>query len=716
MGTQESAIGVYVTYVRKEDAARAIVAIDGSKGPDGKTIRASYGTTKYCTNYLRNLPCTNTICTYLHEPGEEADSFTKEDLSTLRHAAKDTENKSRPVPPPASFSTTAGLKQEQANSGLVSVESMEASALPKTASWASGRPGGASIATGNATSGSTALRDQDLPPLSALQQSHRKASNQQNRVPSSSTKIPTAPKGRLTSAAIGNVVNTSGESRRSESPSSIVSPSAEESAISSESAVPQSPLNLLAKQLPKGPSAMQNNLQGGQTREGEGEFASEAIINNSTTSTPPPAPPGLTKRASREFTQTPPISRPATPPQSMDSMTTEKVSSVPTYQPSSKAQALLDDMRSRREAEAHQPTKSPFPDFDATLSSFRDGDDFCFTFEESQIPANMKDSSSTNGVMGLSAFTPFALTHHDTSYFGRASPTPPPPPPGIATPTRNLTDSPAPPPGLFGHAVNESGGYTGRFDPFAPNAGEVISVEESKVEPFSSPFASIDQLRRTLNDEKALNGTVEEKEGDDARLSRFGFSKRRESPFFKTHDDLLGFVKGGAARLAESDLSPARQEQQQQQQSNEPANWLNDLQKRASAAHLQANPSHYSFDRSSGGGEYGNASIDQEPLLAHLINHRPMEVLPYNDPAIMSFARQQQAQAHALAQQQQQQQQHHQHLPQQQQQLHHQAHVSPQDSYGGIFNPFETPQQTSSYRSSASNYQQQPYGNHRTFA
>lgn len=87
MGTSESAIGVYVTYHRKEDAARAIVAVDGTtqKGPDGQTtvVRASYGTTKYCTTYLRNLPCSNPQCTYLHEPGEEADSFTKEDLSTL---------------------------------------------------------------------------------------------------------------------------------------------------------------------------------------------------------------------------------------------------------------------------------------------------------------------------------------------------------------------------------------------------------------------------------------------------------------------------------------------------------------------------------------------------------------------------------------------------------------------------------------------------------
>ena len=83
-GSHDPSIGVYVTYQSKEDAARAIVAIDGSKEPGGRMIRASYGTTKYCTSYLRNMPCANPGCTYLHEPGEEADSFTKEDLATLR--------------------------------------------------------------------------------------------------------------------------------------------------------------------------------------------------------------------------------------------------------------------------------------------------------------------------------------------------------------------------------------------------------------------------------------------------------------------------------------------------------------------------------------------------------------------------------------------------------------------------------------------------------
>jgi hypothetical protein len=90
-GTQ--GIGVYVTYYSKEDAAKAIEAIDGS-GNEGRTLRASYGTTKYCTSYLKNQVCSNPTCMYLHEPGDDVDSFTREDLSTFHHAAKTGQKKS----------------------------------------------------------------------------------------------------------------------------------------------------------------------------------------------------------------------------------------------------------------------------------------------------------------------------------------------------------------------------------------------------------------------------------------------------------------------------------------------------------------------------------------------------------------------------------------------------------------------------------------------
>ena len=136
-GSHDPSMGVYVTYQSKEDAARAIVAIDGSKEPGGRIIRASYGTTKYCTSYLRNMPCSNAGCTYLHEPGEEADSFTKEDLATLRHAARDTEHKIKPASmhlmPITKKASTEAVGQAPLAS---SAASDEGSALPRTASWA----------------------------------------------------------------------------------------------------------------------------------------------------------------------------------------------------------------------------------------------------------------------------------------------------------------------------------------------------------------------------------------------------------------------------------------------------------------------------------------------------------------------------------------------------------------------------------------------------
>jgi CCR4-NOT transcription complex subunit 4 len=74
-----------VTYYRQEDANRAIAAVDGtaSFSGHGEITRASYGTTKYCISFLRGINCINKGCLDLHEWGNQADCFTKEDLTTL---------------------------------------------------------------------------------------------------------------------------------------------------------------------------------------------------------------------------------------------------------------------------------------------------------------------------------------------------------------------------------------------------------------------------------------------------------------------------------------------------------------------------------------------------------------------------------------------------------------------------------------------------------
>src|ERR1700722_7356737 len=78
-------VGLYITYHRREDAARAIAAVDGtvSPGSSREVMRASHGTTKYCMSFLRGASCSDHACMNLHEWGDEKDCFTKEDLTTL---------------------------------------------------------------------------------------------------------------------------------------------------------------------------------------------------------------------------------------------------------------------------------------------------------------------------------------------------------------------------------------------------------------------------------------------------------------------------------------------------------------------------------------------------------------------------------------------------------------------------------------------------------
>ena len=78
--TPHATVSCYITYMHNEDARRAIRAVDGIHLDYG-TLRASYGTTKYCAFYLRNMTCPKKECMYLHEPGDQKESFTKEELS-----------------------------------------------------------------------------------------------------------------------------------------------------------------------------------------------------------------------------------------------------------------------------------------------------------------------------------------------------------------------------------------------------------------------------------------------------------------------------------------------------------------------------------------------------------------------------------------------------------------------------------------------------------
>lgn len=56
-----------------------ILALDGFY-MDGRNIRSSYGTSKYCSAFIKNVRCNNPECTYLHQMGHIEDTFTKQEI------------------------------------------------------------------------------------------------------------------------------------------------------------------------------------------------------------------------------------------------------------------------------------------------------------------------------------------------------------------------------------------------------------------------------------------------------------------------------------------------------------------------------------------------------------------------------------------------------------------------------------------------------------
>lgn len=79
---QNPSLGIYVTFEKPEEAERCIRAVNGSLNGD-RVLRAQLGTTKYCSAWLKHEQCTNRGCMFLHERGDEEDSYTRQDLSSM---------------------------------------------------------------------------------------------------------------------------------------------------------------------------------------------------------------------------------------------------------------------------------------------------------------------------------------------------------------------------------------------------------------------------------------------------------------------------------------------------------------------------------------------------------------------------------------------------------------------------------------------------------
>ncbi|KAJ1523631.1 hypothetical protein ONE63_001474 [Megalurothrips usitatus] len=83
-GSQGPSASAYVTYFKPDDALRAIQAVQNVP-VDGRTIKTSLGTTKYCSHFMKNQVCPKPDCMYLHDHGDPDASFTKEEMQQGKH-------------------------------------------------------------------------------------------------------------------------------------------------------------------------------------------------------------------------------------------------------------------------------------------------------------------------------------------------------------------------------------------------------------------------------------------------------------------------------------------------------------------------------------------------------------------------------------------------------------------------------------------------------
>ncbi|TVU22826.1 hypothetical protein EJB05_32546 [Eragrostis curvula] len=73
---------VYVTFSKEEEAARCIQAINGYI-LDGRTLKATFGVTRYCHIWLSNRPCFKQNCSYVHYKAAPEDICSRDDVSVF---------------------------------------------------------------------------------------------------------------------------------------------------------------------------------------------------------------------------------------------------------------------------------------------------------------------------------------------------------------------------------------------------------------------------------------------------------------------------------------------------------------------------------------------------------------------------------------------------------------------------------------------------------
>ncbi|KAF8350818.1 hypothetical protein F5887DRAFT_1058825 [Amanita rubescens] len=357
-GGREPVVGLYITYHRREDAARAIAAVDGAASPSGgrEIMRASYGTTKYCMAFLRSVTCNDHNCMNLHEWGDEKGLFHEgrldNSLSSRKHTIKTTESRSR-------------------GAGTTGKRSEEQDGLPRAASWAAQK--GISNQPGSSATNRPGRR------TGPVRQVRGGLVNTQQSGGDGRT---SGPKAHDKKMAVSTA--TKPPSRASSRPATPAS------AVSAQR--PATPPDVKTLRHKKdsphlSPSPAPSTMADSDHWSSSQDVPSSAvpsvttdIIESSVPSTPavppgiPLVPPGLTAPPGIPVPSRPPRVESASP-------RTPLLASHTSYQVSNAARALIDDIKARREAAPSLTVNpSPFPDFDRTLQTLSGGDDGGFSF------------------------------------------------------------------------------------------------------------------------------------------------------------------------------------------------------------------------------------------------------------------------------------------------------------------------------------------------
>ncbi|GLB35074.1 putative RNA recognition motif containing protein [Lyophyllum shimeji] len=491
-------VGLYITYHRREDAARAIAAVDGAPSPGGgrgEVMRASYGTTKYCMAFLRGVSCSDHSCMNLHEWGDEKDCFTKEDLTTLKHTMKTTESRGRNT-------VVTYKKGDEQDAGL-----------PRAASWAQ-KPVNLQTSTAHlagtavtARQGRRAARQPRSaqaagPPTAEPRPSVTRIFNQESRVDA----VPKAP--------------SQASSSRPATPASSVAPQRVTSLDMKDPKYIQ-PTKESPPQEPSHPPDL-------STRTGEPESRPPSLVSPSPAPRPestdsarssiaqpvlppglPVAPPGLSAPRGIPSPGRPPRAETASPQ-------TPLLASQSSYQMSTAARALLDDVTARRESGFPAAMGvSPFPDFDRTLQTLSGGEDGGFSFN---LDPNLAGSNAES-LAQVPDFEAEACTPFQGSYFDAfpALRTPaasgfmaPPGLPFPHQPSRSIYDPHAvrAPPATGLESKGPGLSYLGSFNPFA----------ETSEEPSVSTTAPLGRPQHSSLDDDSGR-----------KMSRFGFARGKQS-------------------------------------------------------------------------------------------------------------------------------------------------------------------------------------------